>query len=82
MQGDVFDEVDGAVDAVHGRVLMGSDPVCDGDVADIGSEEENVSRVSKLDVVVPQVVQEFCGFGGAFGEEVRVFVVLLILTAR
>lgn len=43
LQGDVFDEVDCAVDAVHGRVFVGADPVCDGDVADVGAEEEDVS---------------------------------------
>ena len=80
LQGDVFDEVDGAVDAVHGGVLVGSDPFCDGDVADVGAEEEDVGRVGEFDVVIPQVVQKFRGFGGAFGQEVRIFMVLLILT--
>lgn len=56
LQGDVFDEVDGAVDAVHGGVLVGFDPVSDGDVADVGAEEEDVGRVGELDVVVPEVV--------------------------
>jgi hypothetical protein len=42
LQGNVFDEVDGAVYAVHGDVLVGFDPVGDGDVADVGAEEEDV----------------------------------------
>ena len=42
LQGDVFDEVDGAVDAVHSGVFVGSDPVGDRDVADVGAEEEDV----------------------------------------
>lgn len=53
LQGDVFDEVDGAVDAVHGGVFVGADPVGDGDVADVGAEEEDVGRVGEFDVVVP-----------------------------
>lgn len=56
LQGDVFDEVEGAVYAVHGCVFVGFDPVCDGDVADVGAEEEDVGRVGELDVVVPEVV--------------------------
>jgi hypothetical protein len=42
LQVDVFDEVDGAVDALHRRRLVGLDPLSDGDVADVGAEEEEV----------------------------------------
>ena len=56
LQRDVFDEVDGAVDAVHGRVFVRADPVGDSDVADVGAEEEDVGRVTELDVVVPEVI--------------------------
>ena len=42
LQIDVFDEVDGAVDALHRRRLVRFDPLSDGDVADVGAEEEEV----------------------------------------
>lgn len=35
--------------------------------------------VGELDVIVPEVVQEFCCFGGAFSQEVVIFMVLLVL---
>lgn len=35
--------------------------------------------VCELDVVVPQVVQELCCFGGTFSQEVVILMVLLIL---
>jgi hypothetical protein len=48
-------------------------------VADVGAKEEEVGRIGELDVVVPEVVEEFGRFGGAFGDEVGGFVGLGVL---
>jgi hypothetical protein len=79
LQIDVFDEVNGAVDSLHRRRLVRFDPLRDGDVADVCAEEEEVRGIGELDVIVPEIVEQFCRFGAALGKQVGGFVVLPVL---
>jgi hypothetical protein len=55
------------------------DPLRDGDVADVCAEEEEVRGIGELDVIVPEIVEQFCRFGAALGKQVGGFVVLPVL---
>jgi hypothetical protein len=48
-------------------------------VADICAEEEEVRRIGELDVIVPEIVEQFCRLGATLGEQVGGFVILPVL---